>query len=187
MAEKLKGKKIAFLAASGFEESELLRPWEAIKDAGAEVELISLKEGEIQGTRHMEKGKALKVDKIVTEVSAKDYDGLVLPGGVFNPDQLRMNRDAVEFVRDFHDHKKPIAAICHGPWMLVEADIVDGRTITSWPSLKTDIQNAGGKWVDKEVQVDHGLITSRNPDDIDAFNREAIDEFSKDKQQQRVA
>ena len=187
MNGKLQGKKIAFLAADGFEQIELTRPWKDIKDAGAEVELISLKTGKIQGMNHDEKADTFSVDKAVSDVSAKDYDGLVLPGGVANPDQLRTEKDAVKFVRDFFEQSKPVAAICHGPWTLVEADVLKGRTVTSWPSLKTDIQNAGGIWVDKEVQVDQGLVTSRKPDDLDAFCKKAIEEFCEGKHDRQVA
>ena len=177
MAGKLDGKRIAFLATDGFEQIELTRPWEDIQAAGAIVELVSLKSGKIQGMHHDEKGDQFKVDKVLDDVFAADYDGLVLPGGVANPDQLRIEPEAVHFVRDFFKQAKPVAAICHGPWMLVEADVLKGRTVTSWPSLRTDITNAGGKWVDREVQVDQGLVTSRKPDDLDAFCKKAIEEF----------
>jgi protease I len=178
MSDELSGKRIAFLATDGVEQIELTKPWEEIKGAGAEVELISIKSGEIQGVNHMDKGDIFEVDKVVSDVNASDYDGLVLPGGVANPDFLRMSDDAVKFTRSFFDQKKPIAAICHGPWTLVEAGVVEGRTLTSWPSLQTDIRNAGGNWVDEEVQVDRGLITSRKPDDLDAFCAETIEELS---------
>lgn len=180
--KNLQGKRIAFLATDGFEQSELIRPWDALTAAGATVELISLKKGEIQGMEHHDKGEKRKVDKTVAEVKAADYDGLVLPGGVANPDTLRTDKGAVQFVKDFFDAAKPVAAICHGPWTLVEAGVVKGRTLTSWPSLKTDITNAGGKWVDEEVHVDHGLVTSRKPDDLDAFCAKAIEAFSAGKQ-----
>jgi len=178
MAHNLQGKRIAFLATDGFEESELTQPWDAIKNAGASVELLSIKEGNIQGMKHDEKGKTCKVDKLVGNVSADDYDGLVLPGGLANPDALRMDKNAVAFVKKFFDQKKPVAAICHGPWTLVEAGVLKGRTITSWPSLKTDIINAGGQWVDEEVHTDQGLVTSRKPDDLPAFCAKAIEEFA---------
>ena len=190
MAHNLNGKRIAFLATDGFEESEMLKPWEAVKDAGAQVELISLKMGEIQGMKHKEKGKTCTVDKTIDQVSANEYDGLVLPGGVANPDALRINEKAVAFVKAFFDQKKPVAAICHGPWTLVEAGVVKGRTLTSWPSLKTDIINAGGTWVDEEVHTDMGLVTSRKPDDLPAFCAKAIEEFAEgihDRQQKRAA
>jgi len=176
--ESLQGKRIAFLATDGVEQVELTEPWKALKDAGAAPELISLESGKIQGFNHDERADTFPVDKLVAEVSAEDYDGLVLPGGVANPDTLRMNDEAVDFVRDFFKQQKPVAAICHGPWMLVEADVVEGRTVTSWPSLKTDIRNTGGNWVDKEVVVDNGLVTSRKPDDLKAFCAKAVEEFA---------
>jgi protease I len=178
MTQKLTGKRIAFLATDGVEQSELEQPWRAIKDAGADVELLSVHKGPIQAVRHMEKGDTFEVDGLVADADAADYDGLVLPGGVFNPDQLRANDKAVRFVRQFFEQAKPIAAICHGPWTLVEADVVRGRTLTSWPSLKTDVKNAGGQWVDEEVHVDQGLVTSRKPDDLPAFCAKAIEEFA---------
>lgn len=178
MAENLSGKRIAFLATDGVEQIELTKPWEAIKGAGAQVELISIESGEIQGVNHMDKGDTFKVDKVVSDVNANDYDGLVLPGGVANPDFLRMDDGAVKFTRAFFEQQKPVAAICHGPWTLVEAGVVDGRTLTSWPSLQTDIKNAGGNWVDEEVHVDEGFVTSRKPDDLDAFIAKAIEEFA---------
>ncbi len=174
----LSGKRIAFLATDGFEQVELTRPWDEIKKAGAKVELVSLKSGKIQGMHHDEKADSFTVDKTLSDVAAGDYDGLVLPGGLGNPDALRVEESAVSFVRDFFDQGKPVAAICHGPWTLIEAGVVDGRTLTSWPSLKTDITNAGGQWVDEEVHVDQGLVTSRKPDDLDAFCAKAIEEFA---------
>jgi len=178
MAEELKGKKIAFLAADMFEEVELAEPWKALEEAGAELELVSLEDGEIQGFNHYDKAGSFKVDKAVEEASANDYDGLVLPGGVGNPDNLRQDENAVQFVRDFFEQGKPVAAICHGPWTLVEAGVVRNRTLTSWPSIQTDIRNAGGKWVDEEVHVDSGLTTSRSPDDLDAFCAKTIEEIA---------
>jgi len=177
MAKRLEGKRIAFLATDGFEQSELEQPWNEIKNAGADVELLSVHKGSIQGMRHFDKGELFEVDELVAESDAADYDGLVLPGGVANPDTLRMNQPAIEFIRDFFAQDKPVAAICHGPWTLVEADVVRGRTVTSWPSLKTDIRNAGGQWVDEEVHVDRGLVTSRKPADLPAFCAKAIEEF----------
>jgi protease I len=174
----LSGKRIAFLATDGVEQVELTDPWEAVKTAGATPELVSIKAGKIQGWNHDKKGKKLKVDKTLDETTAEDYGGLVLPGGVMNPDTLRTFDEAVDFVRDFYKQGKPIAAICHGPWMLVEADLCDGRTLTSWPSLKTDILHAGGKWVDQEVVVDNGIVTSRKPDDLPAFCAKMIEEFA---------
>src|SRR3954471_9240429 len=174
----ISGKRIAFLATCGVEQVELTEPWKAVKDAGATPELISLKSGEIQGYNHDKKADTFDVDKVVADISAEDYDGLVLPGGVANPDTLRTCDEAVDFVRDFFKQQKPVAAICHGPWMLVEADVVEGRTLTSYPSIKTDIKNAGGNWVDKEVVVDNGLVTSRKPDDLKAFCAKAVEEFA---------
>ncbi len=185
MAEhEVNGKRIAFLATDGVEQVELTDPWEAVKSAGGTPELISIQPGKIQGWNHDKKGKKLKVDKTVNEVSAEDYDGLALPGGVMNPDMLRMHDEAVDFVRDFFKQEKPVAAICHGPWMLVEADVVEGRTLTSWPSVKTDIRNAGGNWVDQEVVVDNGMVTSRKPDDLPAFCAKMVEEFAEGRHEQ---
>lgn len=169
MANELKGRKVAFLATDGVEESELAKPWDALKEAGADLCLVSNKQGEIQAVTHGEKSGTFQVNKLVSDVSARDFDALVLPGGVRNPDRLRTDATAVAFVRDFMEADKPVAAICHGPWLLVEAGAVAGRTLTSWPSLRTDIENAGGSWVDKEVVVDQKLITSRKPEDLPAF------------------
>ena len=177
MADELKGKKVAFLAADMFEEVELAEPWKALEQAGAELDLVSLKDGEIQGFNHYDKAGSFKVDKSVEEASANDYDALVLPGGVGNPDNLRQDENAVQFVRDFFDQGKPVAAICHAPWMLIEAGVVRGRTVTSFPSLQTDLRNAGADWVDEEVHVDNGLVTSRKPDDLPAFCRKLVEEF----------
>src|SRR3982751_749549 len=178
MADELKGKKIAFLAADMFEEVELAEPWKALQQAGAELELVSLQDGEIQGFNHYDKSGSFKVDKTVEEASANDYDGLVLPGGVGNPDNLRQDENAVQFVRDFFVQGKPVGAICHAPWTLVEAGVVRDRTLTSFPSLQTDVRNAGGNWVDEEVHVDQGLVTSRKPDDIPAFNEKLLEEIA---------
>ena len=169
MPDQLKGRKVAFLATDGVEEVEFTAPWTALSQAGAEVRLLSDKSGEIQAMNHNEKGRTFPVDAAVAGASARDFDALVLPGGVANPDKLRQNRDAVRFVREFMEADKPVAAICHAPWLLVEADAVRGRTLTSWPSLETDIKNAGGAWVDKQVQLDQKLLTSRKPDDLPAF------------------
>jgi protease I len=187
MAKTLEGLKIAFLATDGVEQVELTEPWKALKKEGATVELVSPKPDEIQGVNHMDKGDTFKVDRQVSAGRASEYDGLVLPGGVANPDLLRTDEDAVKFVRGFFDEGKPVAAICHGPWMLVEGDVVRGRTLTSWPSLKTDIRNAGGTWVNEEVHVDSGLVTSRKPDDLKAFCAKAIDEFAQAKSLQHRA
>jgi protease I len=178
MPDALKGRKIAVLAADGVEQVELTEPWEALVQAGAEPQLVSLESGEIQGMHHLDKGDMFTVDSVVSDVDARDFSALVIPGGVANPDFLRMNEDAVAFVRDFFELNKPVAAICHAPWMLVEADVLQGRTITSWPSLETDVRNAGGEWVDKTVQVDQRLVTSRKPDDLPAFCRTMIEVFS---------
>ena len=179
MAEELKGKRIAFLVANeGVEQIELTEPWQAIEGAGAQVDLLTLENDKIQGFNHLDKGDTFDPDGVVSEADANDYDGLVLPGGVANPDFLRMDEDAVAFARAFFEGGKPVAAICHGPWTLVEAGVVRGRTLTSWPSLQTDIRNAGGEWVDQEVHVDEGLVTSRKPDDLEAFCAKAVEEFA---------
>jgi protease I len=175
---KLDGKRIAFLATDGVEQIELTEPLEAVKTEGAEVDLISLKKGEFQGFEHLDKGDTFTADKAAADANADEYDGLVLPGGVANPDFLRGDEDAVRFVRSFIEAKKPVGAICHGPWTLVEADVIKGRTLTSWPSLQTDIRNAGATWVDEEVHVDQGLVTSRKPDDLPAFNAKIVEEFA---------
>jgi protease I len=169
MAGELDGRKVAFLATDGVEEIELTEPWRVLGEAGADLVLVSDHEGEIQAVTGGEKSGKHKVDRLVDDVSVHDFDAIVLPGGVKNPDRLRMNDKAVSFVREFVAADKPVASICHGPWLLVEADAVAGRTLTSYPSLKTDIQNAGGEWVDKQVEVDQKLITSRVPDDLPAF------------------
>jgi protease I len=178
MSNELQGKKIAFLATDMVEQVELTEPWKAVKDAGGTPQLISLKPGEIQGFNHYDKADTFEVDKTAEEVDAADYDALVLPGGVGNPDTLRTDENAVSFVRAFFEQGKPVAAICHGPWTLVEAGVLRGRTVTSGPSLQTDIRNAGGNWVDEEVHVDQGLVTSRKPDDLPAFNRKLVEEFA---------
>lgn len=177
MAASLKGKRVAILATDGFEQSELTEPRKALMDAGASVEIIAPHSGRIQGMQHHDKGEQVTVDRTIDAVDSADYSALMLPGGVANPDELRTNPKAVSFVRGFFDRKKPVAAICHGPWSLVEADVVRGRTLTSWPSLKTDIRNAGANWVDKEVVVDGELVTSRKPDDLPAFCRTMIEQF----------
>jgi deglycase len=174
----LDGKTVAFLATDGVEQIELTEPWKAVEDAGGTPELVSVKDGEIQGFNHLDKADTFTVDRSVSDANAEDYDGLVLPGGVANPDNLRTDEDAVGFVTGFFEDGKPVAVICHGPWTLVEGDLVRGRTLTSWPSLETDIRNAGGDWVDEEVVVDGGLVSSRKPDDLPAFCSKLVEEIA---------
>lgn len=176
--QQLQGKKIAILAAEGFEQVELTQPRQALTDAGATTEIVSLKAGEIQGLNHIDKGDMVKVDKTVDDVSASDYDGLLLPGGAVNPDTLRLSKPAMAFVKAMYDAGKPIAAICHAPWSLSETGLVDGLKMTSWPSLQHELKQGGAQWVDQEVVVDKGIVTSRNPDDIPAFNAKMIEEFA---------
>jgi protease I len=178
VASELNGKRVAFLATDGVEQIELTEPWKAVENAGGRPELVSIKPGRIQGFEHLDKGDTFPVDVTASDAGAWSYDALVLPGGVANPDFLRADEDAVRFVRSFFEQGKPVAAICHGPWTLVEADVVRGRTLTSWPSLRTDIRNAGGTWVDEEVHVDGGLVTSRKPDDLPAFCAKTIEEIA---------
>ncbi|MFT3787220.1 MAG: type 1 glutamine amidotransferase domain-containing protein [Tepidisphaeraceae bacterium] len=174
----LNGKKIAILVADGFEQVEMTAPRQALEAAGAETDLVSPVDHRVQGMNHAEKGEAFPVDVPLPQASSDEYDALVLPGGVMNPDTLRSNEEAVAFVKAFVDAGKPIAAICHGPWTLIETGVVNGRRMTSWPSLKSDLRNAGADWVDEEVVTDHGLVTSRKPADIPAFNRKMIEEFA---------
>jgi deglycase len=174
VANELQGKRIAFLATNGVEDSELREPHKAVTGAGADADVVSLEEGEIEG----KKGSSFQVDKVVHDVEASDYDALVLPGGVANPDKLRTDDKAVRFVREFFEQGKPVGVICHGGWTLVEADVVRGRKMTSYPSIKTDLVNAGAKWVDEEVVVDRGLISSRWPDDLPAFNAKLVEEIA---------
>jgi deglycase len=179
MADTLKGKKVAILVANeGIEQVELTEPRKALEDAGATVELLAPEPGEAQAFNHLDKADSFPVDRVVGAADAGDYDALMLPGGVANPDNLRTHPEAVGFVRGFFEAGKPVAAICHAPWTLVEADVLKGRTVTSWPSLQTDIRNAGGTWVDQEVAVDEGLVTSRKPDDLKAFNAKMVEEFA---------
>ncbi|MEH6565762.1 MAG: type 1 glutamine amidotransferase domain-containing protein [Halopseudomonas sp.] len=178
MATSLNGKRIAFLATDGVEQIELTRPWQDLKDAGATVQLVSTDTGEIQGFNHLTPADNFSVDSSTRQAKAEDYDALVLPGGVANPDALRMDENAVSFIQGFFNANKPVAAICHAPWSLIEAGVVKGRTLTSWPSLKTDIENAGGNWVDKSVCQDQGLITSRKPDDLDDFCSTMLEAFA---------
>jgi deglycase len=179
MPKTLKGKTIAILATDGFEQSELMQPKLALEEVGAKTQVVSPADKKIKGWNHKDWGEEVSVDVPLKSADVSNYDALLLPGGVMNPDQLRMNPDAVRFVKAFFDERKPVAAICHGPWMLVETGAVHGRTVISWPSLKTDIRNAGGTWVDEEVTVGNGVVTSRKPDDIPAFNREMIALFAK--------
>lgn len=180
----LQGKKVAVLATDGFEQVELTKPVEALKAAGAEVEVVSPKGGEIQGYQHHDKGDKVRVDRELAQADAADYDAIVLPGGVINPDQLRLEPKAIDFIRAFAQASKPIAAICHGPWTLINAEAVEGRRMTSWPSLEADLKNAGAEWVDQEVVVDRGLVTSRNPDDLPAFCEKMIEEFAEGRHSQ---
>ena len=175
---KLQGKRVAIIAADMVEQVELIEPRKALEAAGAKTELLSIKPGTIQGFNHFDKADEHKVDRLVEEADASDYDALLIPGGVGNPDQLRADENVVDFTRSFFEQGKPVAAICHGPWVLVEAGVVKGRELTSWPSLQTDIRNAGADWVDREVATDEGLVTSRKPDDIPAFNRKMVEEFA---------
>jgi protease I len=187
VGDKLQGKRVAFLATDMVEQVELTEPWKAVESEGATPELISLEEGEIQGFNHYDKADTFKVDRTVEEARADDYDALVVPGGVGNPDTMRMDENAVELVRRFFEQGKPVGVICHGPWMLVEAGVVRGRTVTSWPSLRTDIRNAGGNWVDKEVVVEDGLVTSRKPDDLPAFTKKIVEEFAEGRHEKQAA
>lgn len=187
MAEQLKGRRVAALVANGFEQSELLEPKKALEDAGARVEVVSPEQDEVKGWNHTEWGERVKVDRVLEQAKPDEYDALLLPGGVMNPDKLRMNRQAVDFVRQLATSGKPIAVICHGPWTLVEAGVVRGVRMTSWPSVRTDLINAGANWVDEEVVVDRGIVSSRKPADIPAFNRKMIEEFAEGTHQRRKA
>jgi protease I len=177
-SQRLSGRKVAVLATDGFEQSELEKPVEALKAAGAEVQIVSPKTGHIQGMEHDKKGRMASVDVALDQADAGGYDALVLPGGVANPDALRLEAKAIDFVRSFAEAKKPIAAICHGPWTLINAEAVEGRKMTSWPSLEVDLKNAGAEWVDQEVVIDEGLVTSRKPDDLPAFCAKMIEAFA---------
>jgi protease I len=179
MADALKGKKVAILVANeGIEQIELTEPLKALEDAGATVELLAPEAREAQAFNHLDKADSFPIDRAVGDARAEDYHALMLPGGVANPDNLRTHPEAVAFVRAFFDAGKPVAAICHAPWTLIEADVVRGRTLTSWPSLQTDLRNAGARWVDEEVHVDQGLVTSRKPDDLEAFTAKMVEEFA---------
>jgi protease I len=178
MANELRNKRVAALVDHGFEQSELIEPKKALEAAGAKVDVVSPQAGRVKGWSHKNWADEVSVDRTLDAATADEYDALLLPGGVMNPDRLRMNRGAVQFVKGFVDAGKPIAAICHGPWTLIEAGATKGRQMTSWPSLATDLRNAGAQWVDEECVVDRGLVTSRKPDDIPAFNRKMIEEFA---------
>jgi protease I len=179
--DTLAGKKVAILVADGFEQVEMTKPRNALADAGAETKIVSPKAGQIQGMHHADKGDKFDVDLALDQARPEEFDALVIPGGLMNPDQLRSTPEALEFIRHFFREGKPVAAICHGPWVLIDAGVVRGRTLTSWPAIKTDVRNAGGNWVDEEVVVDNGLVTSREPDDIPAFNQKMIEEFCEGK------
>jgi protease I len=179
MSERLQDKKIAFLTANeGVEQVELVEPLKAVREAGAGAELLAPEAGEVQAFNHLDKADTFEVDRAVGEADANEYDGLVLPGGVANPDQLRTRPEALEFVRGFFEAGKPVGVICHGPWTLIDAGVAEGRTLTSWPSLETDLRNAGANWVDEEVHVDRGLVTSRKPNDLEAFNAKLVEELA---------
>jgi deglycase len=181
MPRKLEGKRVAILVADGFEQVEMTKPREALNEAGAETKIVSTKPGQIQGMNHADKGDKFDVDLTLDEARPSEFDALLIPGGLMNPDELRGTPEALDFVRHFFQEGKPAAVICHGPWVLIDAGVVRGRKLTSWPNIQTDVRNAGGKWVDEEVVVDHGLVTSRKPDDISAFNRKMIEEFCEGK------
>jgi protease I len=187
MAQQLKGKKVAILVADGFEQVELTEPKEALEEAGARTEIISPAKGKVKGWQHTEWGDEFPVDVPLDEADPENYDALLLPGGVFNPDKLRLEPRAIEFIRAVFDAGKPVAAICHGPWTLIDAGVVRGRTVTSYPSIRRDLENAGANWVDREVVVDNGLVTSRKPDDIPAFNAKMIEEFAEGVHERQTA
>lgn len=183
----LNDKRVAFLATDGVEQSELTEPWKAVEEAGGTPQLVSLDMGQVQAFNHNTGGDKFTVDRLVTECSAADYDALVLPGGLYSPDALRQSEQAVAFVRSFFRQQKPVAAICHGPWLLIEAGVVEGRTVTSYPSIKTDLVNAGATWVDEECVCDHGLVTSRSPEDLPAFCSKLVEEVAEGKHEEQLA
>jgi protease I len=184
--KELAHKKIAILVTDGFEQVEFTKPKEALEDAGADVSVVSLKTGKIRGMKHDEPGDKFRVDLALEDADAEEFDGLMLPGGLMNPDTLRQEGKALDFVRSFFEAGKPVAAICHAPWVLIDAGVIKGRRLTSWPGIKTDVRNAGGEWVDEEVVCDQGLVTSRNPDDIPAFNEKMIEEFGEGRHEQQA-
>jgi protease I len=186
MSKKLDGKKVAILVADGFEQVEMTKPREALAHAGAETKIVSPKSGQIQGMHHADKGEMFDVDLSLQDARPEEFDALMIPGGLMNPDQLRSTTEALDFVRHFFREGKPVAAICHGPWVLIDAGVVRGRTLTSWPAIKADVRNAGGHWVNEQVVVDNGLVTSRKPDDIPAFNEKMIEEFAEGKHAPRL-
>ncbi len=185
--QKLSGKKIAILAADGFEQAELEEPKKALDEAGAVTRIVSPSSGKIQGMNHADKGDKFTVDVELDDADADDYDALMIPGGLMNPDTLRSTPAALKFVRHFFEAGKPVAAICHAPWVLIDAGVVKKRTLTSWPAIQTDVRNAGATWVDEEVVVDNGLVTSRKPGDIPAFNKKMIEEFCEGKHPAQIA
>jgi len=187
MNPQLNGKRVAILVENGFEQVEMTEPRKALDQAGAQTQLVSPVQGQVKGWQHTEWGDSFPVDLPLANADPNNFDALLLPGGVMNPDKLRMNPQAVQFVKAFVDAGKPIAAICHGPWTLIEAGAVKGRTVTSWPSIKSDLRNAGANWVDQQVVTDNGLVTSRKPDDIPAFNQKMIEEFTEGKHQRQAA
>ena len=178
MEQKLSGKKVAILVADGFEQVEMTKPRDALKEAGARTSIVSLRAGKIEGMNHADKGDTFDVDIALDEARPEEFDALMIPGGLMNPDTLRATEEALTFVRHFFEEGKPVAAICHGPWVLIDAGVARGRTMTSWPAIKTDVRNAGATWVNEEVVVDNGLVTSRKPDDIPAFNKKMVEEFA---------
>jgi protease I len=187
MSDEIQGKRIAFLAADGVERVELVEPWKAVEKAGGQPSLISLEAGSIRSFDHLDPSEQFAVDATAADADASQFDGLVLPGGVANPDFLRADPDVQRFVRDVFEQRKPVAVICHGPWTLIDAGVIDGRTITSWPTLRTDLTNAGANWVDEEVHVDNGLVSSRKPDDLPAFCAKMIEEFAEGRHAEQAA